>query len=104
MNNKKLYRSNTDKQVMGVCGGLGDYFEIDSTLVRLAFVALVLFADTGLLAYLLAYLIMGIVIPKEDEINNNRNHSQNTDDKTENNIDKTEDYYEQMSFLDDENL
>ena len=85
---------------MGVCGGLGDYFEIDSTLVRLGFVALVLFAGTGLLAY----LIMGIVIPTEDEINNNRNHSQNTDGKTENNIDKTEDYYEQMSFFDDENL
>lgn len=100
MNNKKLYRSNTDKKVMGVCGGLGDYFEIDSTLVRLGFVALVLFAGTGLLAY----LIMGIVIPTEDEINNSRNHSQNTDDKTENNIDETEDYYEQMSFFDDENL
>ena len=99
MNNKKLYRSNTDKQVMGVCGGLGDYFEIDSTLVRLAFVALVLFAGTGLLAY----LIMGIVIPKEDEINNNRNHSQNTmnAEKTE---DNKENYYEQMSFFDDEDL
>ena len=93
MNNKKLYRSNTDKQVMGVCGGLGDYFEIDSTLVRLGFVALVLFAGTGLLAY----LIMGIVIPTEDAINNSRSHSQNTDDETE-------DYYEQMSLFDDENL
>lgn len=59
-NKKKLYRSKTDKQLMGVCGGLGEYFEIDSTLVRLALVAMILFAGTGLLAY----FIIGVVIPE----------------------------------------
>lgn len=37
---KKLYRSNTDKKICGVCGGLGEYFNVDSTLIRLAAVFL----------------------------------------------------------------
>ncbi|MBQ8956888.1 MAG: PspC domain-containing protein [Bacteroidales bacterium] len=35
MNNKKLYRSMADKKLCGVCGGLGEYFEVDPTLIRL---------------------------------------------------------------------
>ncbi len=45
---KKLYRSRKDKKLCGVCGGLAQYFEIDSTIVRLALVLLIIFAGAGL--------------------------------------------------------
>lgn len=55
---KKLYRSKTDKKICGVCGGLAEYFNIDATLVRLGAAALVLFAGGGLIAYIIAALII----------------------------------------------
>ena len=58
---KKLYRSRTDKQICGVCGGLAKYFNLDVSIVRLVTVLLVLFAGGGLLAYIVAALI----IPEE---------------------------------------
>ena len=60
---KRLYKSTTDKKLCGVCGGLAKYFDIDSTLVRLAVVLVSLFCGTGLLAYIIAALVM----PKEPE-------------------------------------
>ena len=57
----KLYRSMTDKRVAGVCGGLAKYFNVDPTLVRLAFVFLALAGGPGVLIY----LIMWIVLPCE---------------------------------------
>lgn len=59
---KKLYRSKRDKKLMGVCGGLADYFGCDSTLIRLAFAGFAIFAGSGLLVY----LIMGLVIPESE--------------------------------------
>lgn len=61
---KKLYLSKTDKKLFGVCGGVAEYFEVDSTLVRLGLVILVACFGTGLLAYILAAL----VIPKKPEV------------------------------------
>ena len=58
---KKLYRSRTDKKLCGVCGGLAKYFGIDATLVRLGVVLFTLFVGFGLLAYIVAAL----VIPEE---------------------------------------
>jgi phage shock protein PspC (stress-responsive transcriptional regulator) len=58
---KRLKRSN-DKMIAGVCGGLANYFDIDPTLVRLAFALVAIFAGTGILAY----LIMWIIVPKEN--------------------------------------
>lgn len=55
---KKLYKSNTDKKLCGVCGGLAEYLDIDSTVVRLIVVLAVLFAGCGILAYIVAALIM----------------------------------------------
>lgn len=55
---KKLYKSRTDKKLCGVCGGIAEYLNVDSTLVRLAWAALILFCGTGILAYILAALIM----------------------------------------------
>jgi len=59
---ERLKRSIADKMLAGVCGGLGKYFSIDSTLVRLAFAFAAIFAGTGILAY----LVMWIIVPKED--------------------------------------
>ena len=55
---KKHYRSSTNKKLFGVCGGLAEYFEIDATIVRLILALLVVFAGFGVLAYLIAALIM----------------------------------------------
>lgn len=55
---KKLYKSRTNKKVAGVCGGIGEYFNIDPTLVRLGFVALSFLAGGGLLVYIIAAIII----------------------------------------------
>jgi len=60
---KKLYRSSSNRYLAGVCGGLGDYFKIDATIVRLVFVAFALVVGGGILLY----LIMWLVIPLEPE-------------------------------------
>lgn len=57
---KKLYRSDRNKMLCGVCGGIGEYFDIDATLVRLIWI-LLSFWGPGLVAYIVA----AIVIPRE---------------------------------------
>ena len=57
---KKLYRSNTDRKLCGVCGGLAEYFDIDPVIIRLIFIFLTLFGGGGLLIY----LICALVVPK----------------------------------------
>ena len=61
-NVKKLYRSTSDRMIAGICGGLGDYFGIDSTLIRLIFVVGAIFTGSALFW---AYIIMLIVVPEE---------------------------------------
>jgi len=61
--NKKLYRSRKDYMIAGVCGGIAEYFDIDSTLVRLLTVLVVLLGGAGVVAYIIAW----IVIPKNPE-------------------------------------
>ncbi len=58
---KKLYRSRTNRQLAGVCGGLGDYFGVDSTLVRILFVIFALLGGPGLILY----IILALIIPNE---------------------------------------
>ena len=55
---KKIYRSRTDKMIGGVCGGLAEYFDIDPTLVRLALLLLFFARGTGLLVYIIAWIII----------------------------------------------
>lgn len=57
MEHKKLYRSRSDRMIFGLCGGLGMYFNIDSTLVRIIFVLLTMPGGAGLLIYLLLSVI-----------------------------------------------
>ena len=61
-NNKKLFRSTTDKKICGVCGGLAEYFDMDPTVMRILWVVLAFMAGSGILAYLICALIM----PKQD--------------------------------------
>lgn len=60
--NRKFYLSTTDKKIGGVCGGLAEYFDIDSLLVRIAFLVLVFGVGTGLWAYIILWLLA----PKDD--------------------------------------
>ena len=55
MERKRLYRNVNDKMLCGVCSGLADYFNIDPTLVRLAWVA-----GSGLLAYIIASIVIPV--------------------------------------------
>lgn len=59
---KKLYKSETNKMLAGVCGGIAEYFGVDPTLIRLAWVVFSLLGGSGLLAYILA----AIIIPRDD--------------------------------------
>ena len=56
-NVKRLYRSKKNRVIAGVCGGLGDYFDVDPTLIRLIWV-LFMFTGAGILAYIIAWIIM----------------------------------------------
>ena len=55
---KRLYKSAIDKKLCGVCGGIAQYFEFDSTLVRLAWVLFTVFGGSGIIAYIVAALVM----------------------------------------------
>jgi phage shock protein C len=63
MNEKKLLRSKKNRMVAGVCGGLGNYFTIDATIVRLLFVLSFFFLYPGTF---LIYLLLLIVMPEEN--------------------------------------
>ena len=58
---KKLYRSQTDRKIWGVAGGLAEHFDVDPTLIRIIFAASLLVGTLGLWVY----IIMAIVVPKE---------------------------------------
>jgi len=67
---KKLYRSRTDKIIGGVCGGLGQYLQLDPVLIRIVFVVLAFFHGLGIILY----LILLIIIPEQsgEEVKINR--------------------------------
>lgn len=59
----KLYRSKNDRLIAGVLGGLGQYFNVDSTILRLAWVLITVF--TGFVPGVIAYILAVIIIPQE---------------------------------------
>lgn len=61
---KKLFKSEKDRKICGVCGGIAEYFDIDSTIVRLIWAVTILFYFSGLVAYVIAALIM----PDESDV------------------------------------
>lgn len=64
MTQKRLYRSESDRMLGGVCGGIAEVYDLDPTLVRLVVLLIVLGTGAGLIVYLVAWLIM----PTESEI------------------------------------
>jgi len=58
---KKLFRSTTDKMIGGVAGGLAEYFDIDTTLIRVLFIVVVFLGGGGIIAY----IILWIVVPEK---------------------------------------
>lgn len=63
MAKKKLFKSKGNKVLAGIFGGLGDYFDIDPTILRLGW--LVIFISTGMFPGLIAYFIAILVVPKK---------------------------------------
>lgn len=57
---KRLYKSRTDKKLDGVCAGIGEYFDIDPTLIRLAWVIFAIAGGCGILAYIIAAIIIPV--------------------------------------------
>jgi phage shock protein PspC (stress-responsive transcriptional regulator) len=62
---RRLYRSETDRMIAGVCGGLGEYLNVDATLIRLLFVAAVL---AGVGSGIILYLILMIIMPAKSQL------------------------------------
>lgn len=77
MNNRKLRRSKKDSIFAGVCGGLAEYLDLDSSLVRLAWVALTVFAGMSIWVYIIAL----ILIPSEDDFEDDYDDYKEYDDE-----------------------
>ena len=58
---RRLYRSKDERMLFGICGGIGTYFDLDPTLVRLLFVLLTLATGIGLIVY----VVMAIIMPQD---------------------------------------
>jgi phage shock protein C len=56
---RKLYRSQTQRMIAGVCGGLAEYFNVDATLMRVVFLLLAVFGGSGIVIY----IVMWIIVP-----------------------------------------
>jgi phage shock protein C len=63
---KRLFRSEQNKKIAGVCGGIGEFFDIDPTLIRLVFIFLGL--ATGLIPFIIGYFIAWWIVPTKSEI------------------------------------
>ena len=55
---KELRKSNSNRIICGLCGGLGEYFQVDPTVIRLLWIAFCLMGGSGILAYLIAAVLM----------------------------------------------
>jgi phage shock protein PspC (stress-responsive transcriptional regulator) len=119
---KKLYRSRNDRMIAGVCGGLADYFDVDSSLIRLAVLLIFLFQGVGLIAYIIAWLVMSeepikneyrmpddYYIEEGNDVNKDdkqENSQQNYDDSESNNSNQRskkqaeKEYYQQYQTKD----
>ncbi len=79
---KKLYRSRTDSMIAGVCGGLAEYFDIDASLVRVGAVLFTLAWGSGLLAYVILWLVV-TQKPLESSVTESEGEQKATDEASE---------------------
>lgn len=75
---KRLYRSRNDRVIAGICGGLGEYFDIDPTIFRIIFVVAVVAGGVSALLYILGM----IVIPEEPAVTTSKNEHSKPEDHT----------------------
>lgn len=61
---KRLFRSRSDRMLAGVCGGLGEYLNVDPTLVRILWVVLSIFPGT-IIGGVLVYVVLAVIVPEE---------------------------------------
>lgn len=61
---KRLYKSTSNRMICGVCGGIGEYFNLDPSLIRLASVLIACAFGSGLLAY----IVLAVILPKDIDI------------------------------------
>ena len=61
--NKKLYKNSQNKMIAGVCSGIAEYFNVDATVIRLLWVLFCLLGGSGILAYIIA----AIIIPSQPD-------------------------------------
>ncbi len=64
MNKKKLYKIGEGKKLDGVCGGIAEYFEVDPTIIRLAWILFTALGGSGIIAY----IICAIVFPRKTDV------------------------------------
>ena len=77
---KKLYRSTKDKMLGGVAGGIAEYFDIDSTLIRVLFILVVFFGGSGIIAYIILWIVVPeqpYTIPDFSSFSSERNENEN---------------------------
>jgi len=69
---KKLYRSQTNRVLAGIAGGLGEYFDVDPTIIRLLFILMIVFGGSGILIYLILWILMPNSLGEDLAINKDR--------------------------------
>ena len=65
MEPRKLYRSSSNKKISGVCGGIGNYFNVDANLIRILLVVLAIFSNVGVGLILIAYIVAAVILPED---------------------------------------
>lgn len=72
---KKLYRSRKDSKIAGVCGGIAEYFNVDPTIIRLLAVLTIFFGGGGIVAYIIAWIIVPLEPLEENSANRKENET-----------------------------
>ena len=79
---ERLYKSKNNKMIAGVCGGIAEYFNVDATLIRLAWLLAVFFGGSGLVLYIMAMIIVPERKPHTEERREEESDIKNVPDDT----------------------
>lgn len=71
MQSKRMYKSSTNKQIMGVCGGLAEYFDVDPTIIRVIFLVLLIAGSSGFIIY----MVLGFLLPYDYQVSGGKQKS-----------------------------
>jgi phage shock protein C len=78
---KKLYRSRKDSKIAGVCGGIAEYFNVDPTIIRLLAILTIFFGGGGIIAYIIAWIVIPLEPLEENSSSSNSRSGQNKTEK-----------------------